>query len=220
MRLLVLEDNLTLAQGLKTSLIKAGYAVDLIHDGKQGLALLKYQAYDLLLLDLGLPSIDGIDLLKELRAFNSVLPVLIISARDQLDQRIHGLDLGADDYICKPFGLDEVCARVRALLRRGTNQTKSILNYADLTLDTHTRRLSFKGQLIELHRREFTVLEYFLLNIGKILSKEQIAEHICSFDDDINPTAIETYVSRLRKKLDESLNLKTVRGLGYLLENE
>lgn len=220
MRLLVLEDNLTLAAGLKSSLSKAGYAVDVLHDGKQGLALLQCQEYDLLLLDLGLPSIDGIALLKQLRQQHNPIPVLIISARDQLDQRIQGLDSGADDYICKPFVLDEVSARVRALLRRGKDQTQAIIQHGELALDTHLRKLSLKGEVLELHRREFSVLEYLLLNSGRVISKEQIAEHIGSFDDDINPAAIETYISRLRKKLPNSLKLKTVRGLGYLLENE
>lgn len=218
MRILILEDNLTLANGLKSALQQAGYAIDLLHDGKQGEHLLKCQTYDLLLLDLGLPGIDGIDLLRQLRVDNNTLPVLIISARDHLDQRIEGLDLGADDYICKPFELDEVVARIRALLRRSKHQPKSILHYGQLAFNTINRQLTLDGDDIELHRRELSVLEYILTHPGRVISKEQIAEHIGSFDDDINPVAIETYISRLRKKLGTNLKLKTVRGLGYLLE--
>ncbi len=215
---MILEDNLTLANGLKSALEQAGYAVDLLHDGQQGANLLKCQAYDLLLLDLGLPSIDGIDLLRQLRRTNNTLPVLIISARDQLDHRIEGLDVGADDYICKPFELDEVVARTRALLRRSTQQAEPIIHHGRLAFATVNRHLTLNGSDVELHRRELSVLEYILTHPGRVISKEQIAEHISSFDDDINPVAIETYISRLRKKLGEDLNLKTVRGLGYLLE--
>ncbi len=218
MRILILEDNLTLANGLKSALEQAGYAVDLLHDGQQGANLLKFQVYDLLLLDLGLPSIDGIDLLRQLRRANNALPVLIISARDQLDHRIEGLDVGADDYICKPFELDEVVARTRALLRRSTQKAEPVIQHGRLEFATVNRQLTVDGNDIELHRRELSVLEYILTHPGRVISKEQIAEHISSFDDDINPVAIETYISRLRKKLGEDLNLKTVRGLGYLLE--
>ena len=220
MRILILEDNLTLANGLKSALQQAGYAVDLLHDGAQGAHLLKCQPYDLLLLDLGLPSIDGMDLLRQLRQENNALPVLIISARDHLDHRIEGLDVGADDYICKPFELDEVVARIRALLRRSNRQSETTLHYGRLAFGTVNRQLTLDGNDIELHRRELSVLEYILTHPGRVISKEQIAEHIGSFDDDINPVAIETYVSRLRKKLGVALKLKTVRGLGYLLESE
>ncbi len=219
MRLLVIEDNLTMANGLKNTLSQVGYAVDIIHDGRQGYSLLETHDYDLLVLDLGLPSMDGIDLLRRLRNKNKHIPVLVISARDQLDQRIEGLDIGADDYICKPFVLDEITARIRALLRRSTPQLKSTLKLGGISLDTANRRISLNGREITLHRREFCVLEYLLSNIGKVVSKSQIAEHISSFEDDINPVAIETYISRLRKKLDLTSKLKTVRGLGYLLDD-
>ena len=219
MRLLIIEDNETLANGLKTTLKTAGFAVDIIDDGAQGLSLLKVQQYDLLLLDLGLPSMDGIDLLRQFRHTNKSLPVLIISARDELDQRIEGLDVGADDYLCKPFILKEVTARVRALLRRSNQMIESKIEHGKLVLDTHKRSLEIDGLPLELHRRELSVLEYLLTHTDRVVSKEQIAEHISSFEDDINPIAIETYISRLRKKLDKHFNLKTVRGLGYYLEH-
>jgi len=220
MRLLIVEDNETLANGLKATLTAAGLAVDIADDGALGLKLLKIQAYDLLILDLGLPTVDGIVLLRHLRYINKTLPVLIISARDELDQRIEGLDLGADDYLCKPFVLKEVTARVRALLRRSHRCVDTVIQQGRLSLNTHTRNLSLDGIPLELHRRELSVLEYLMSHTDRVVSKEQIADHISSFDDDINPVAIETYVSRLRKKLDGALKLKTVRGLGYFLENE
>lgn len=220
MRLLIVEDNETLTNGLKTTLKAAGFAVDIAHDGALGLNLLKIQQYDLLILDLGLPKIDGMDLLRHLRNTNKTIPVLIISARDELDQRIEGLDVGADDYLCKPFILKEVTARVRALLRRSNQTVETVINQGRLSLNTHTRSLKLDDKPIELHRRELSVLEYLLTHTDRVVSKEQIAEHISSFDDDINPVAIETYVSRLRKKLDGALKLKTVRGLGYFLADE
>jgi DNA-binding response OmpR family regulator len=220
MRLLIVEDNETLTNGLKTTLTAAGFAVDIAHDGALGLKILRIQQYDLLILDLGLPTVDGIVLLRHLRYINKKLPVLIISSRDELDQRIEGLDLGADDYLCKPFILKEVTARVRALLRRSNQSVDTIIQQGRLSLNTHTRSLSLDNISLELHRRELSVLEYLMTHTDRVVSKEQIADHISSFDDDINPVAIETYVSRLRKKLDGALKLKTVRGLGYLLENE
>jgi len=218
MRVLILEDNQVLAEGLKQAMTSAGFAVDMLHDGKQGSQILQYQEYDLLLLDLGLPGIDGIDLLRQLRSANNQLPVLIISARDQLDQRIEGLELGADDYICKPFEPDEVIARARALIRRTSQRADSVLRYGDLSFNSSQRKLFRNNQPVELHRRELSVLEYLLSNADRVISKDQIADHISSFDEDINPIAIETYISRLRKKLGKQFRLKTVRGLGYLLE--
>ena len=218
MRILIIEDNPTLADGLKQVLVQAGFAVDTLADGAQGQALLRQQLYDLLLLDLGLPGVDGRSILKQLRQQGQDLPVLIISARDQLDQRIEGLDLGADDYLCKPFELEEVLARVRALLRRSQQQANNLIRHGTLELDTRAQTLSLDGVPVDLHRRELAVLEYLLANTGRVVSKEQIAERISSFDDDVSSTAIETYVSRLRKKLKGALTLKTIRGLGYLLE--
>lgn len=220
MRLLILEDSPTLADGLRQTLQQAGFAVDTLSDGVQGQAALQHQLYDLLILDLGLPRLDGISILKALRQKGDPLPVLIISARDQLDQRIEGLELGADDYLCKPFELEEVLARVRALLRRSQNKSQNQVRYGPLELNLSARTLLLSGEPVELHRRELSVLAYLLANQGRVISKEQIAERISTFDDLVSSTAIETYISRLRKKLPGALRLKTVRGLGYLLDAE
>jgi DNA-binding response OmpR family regulator len=216
-RILVLEDNETLALGISHALSSAGYAVDVLNDGLEGRQVLEYEPYDLLVLDLGLPHLDGMDLLKNLRKQRSKLPVLIISARDKLDQKILGLESGADDYLCKPFALEEVVARVNALLRRALQNGQSRITIGDLSFDTTTRTLTCKDERVELSSRETSIFEQLLLHANHVLSKENIASHIAAFDDDFNPTAIETYISRLRKKLGESVVLQTVRGLGYIL---
>lgn len=217
MRILVLEDNETLALGISHALSSAGFAVDVLNDGLEGKHVLEYEPYDLLVLDLGLPHLDGMDLLKNLRRHQSNLPVLIISARDKLDQKILGLESGADDYLCKPFALEEVVARVNALLRRTLQNGQTLITLGDLNFDTHSRTLTCKGERVELSSRETSIFEHLLLHANQVLSKENIASHIAAFDDDFNPTAIETYISRLRKKLGECVTLQTVRGLGYIL---
>lgn len=219
MKILLLEDNKTLAKGIFDKLTQYSYIIDLFLDGEEGLYSLKTSTYDLLILDLGLPNLDGIDIIKDLRNSQKNIPILIISARDKLDQRILGLDIGADDYLCKPFELDEVVARVQALLRRSNNQGSEKIKYNDLEYNSLTKTLSKDDVVIELSKREINIFEHMLLNLNNVVSKENIVDHITSFDDDFNPTAVETYVSRLRKKLGESINLKTVRGLGYILNS-
>lgn len=217
MKVLLIEDNKTLADGLSHKLKEAGFVIDLFYNGEDGLYALQTSSYDLLILDLGLPDIDGIEIIKKLRKSYENLPILIISARDKLDQRIYGLDIGADDYLCKPFELDEVIARAHALVRRIKNIVSNKIIYNNLEYDVKSRTLSQNGQIIELNKRELSIFEYLLENLRVILSKENIVEHITSIDDEFNPTAIEIYISRLRKKLGSSINLKTVRGLGYIL---
>ena len=217
MKVLLLEDNETLADAIYLKLKSVGFVVDLFYDGEEGLYALETSEYDLLVLDLGLPVIDGIDIIKKLRSSQKDLPILIISARDKLDQRILGLDMGADDYLCKPFELDEVVARVQALLRRSKQYISHKITYHDLEFDTQTRVLKRGEERIELTKRELTIFEYLLVNINTVISKESIVEHITSIDDEFNPVAIVTYISRLRKKLGNSVQLKTVRGLGYIL---
>ncbi len=220
MRILILEDNPTLAQGLYDKLVNVGYAVDVFHDGEDGNSVLKYQQYDLLILDLGLPNIDGMEILKNLRNQQNKIPVLIISARDKLDQKILGLESGADDYLCKPFDLDEVVARVNALLRRSLQDGQSFIKLNSLEFDSSMRTLTREGQRVELSNRELSVFEYLLANSNTVVSKDNIVDHISSFDNDITSTAIETYISRLRKKLGDDVSLKTVRGLGYILNTK
>lgn len=218
MKILLLEDNITLAKAIHKKLLENEFIIDMIHDGEEGLYALETIAYDLLILDLGLPLIDGIEIIKTLRKNKKNIPILIISARDKLDQRILGLDLGADDYLCKPFELDEVIARVHALLRRSKQHLNNDIKYQDLVYETQSRSLRRNGILIELSKRELCIFEYLLFNLNTILSKESIVEQISTVDDDFSPTAVETYISRIRKKLSPSVNLKTVRGLGYMLQ--
>jgi DNA-binding response OmpR family regulator len=217
MKILLIEDNETLANGIHKKLKEIGYIVDVFYDGEEGLYTLETAVYDLLILDLGLPYIDGIEIIKKLRASQKNLPILVISARDKLDQRILGLDTGADDYLCKPFDLDEVIARVQALLRRSKNQISNIVTYNDLSFNTQTLILSKGSDFVDLSKRELKIFEFLLQNQNAIVSKDNIVEHITTVDDEFNPTAVETYISRLRKKLGESINIKTVRGLGYIM---
>lgn len=217
MTILVLEDNEILAEGICAKLALAGFFVDHFISGEDGLYALETKSYDLLVLDLGLPEVDGIEIIKKTRLKKSDIPILVTSARDRLDQRILGLDTGADDYICKPFELDEIVARVQALLRRSKKNLSFLIEYNDLVFDLKSKVLKKEDSLIELSKRELAIFEHLLLNLNAIISKEDIVEHITTFDDDLNPTAVEVYISRLRKKLKTSINIKSVRGVGYMM---
>lgn len=217
MDILLLEDNATLAEGIYTTLRQIGFVVDFFDDGADGLYALETKSYDLLILDLGLPGLDGIDIITKVRHADNPLPILVISARDRLDQRVLGLDTGADDYLCKPFDMEEVVARVQALIRRSKHQTSYELIHKDLVFDTKNRILTKHGEPIELNKREMHIFEYLLLHVGAIVSKEEIVEHITTFDDDLNPKAIETYMSRLRKKMGDSATIRNIRGVGYIM---
>ncbi len=216
MRILLIEDNMRLASGLKKILIKDGYAVDVFHNGEDGYRVLNNQDYSLLLLDLGLPGIDGIDILKKIRKSNKNIPVIIISARHKLDQKILGLETGADDYISKPFDLKEVVARVHSLLRRSLQKEQTTIKLGKLIFNTTTRELSQNGKRIHLNKRELGVFEYLISQVNVIFSKENISEHVGNFNDEFSSHAVETYISRLRKKLGTNINIKTFSGLGYM----
>ncbi|MBW3694497.1 response regulator transcription factor [Vibrio sp. T187] len=218
MRILIVEDNQVIAQGLQQILSEQGFAADVIHQGEAAQFALKSQHFDLLILDLGLPDCDGLQILKTLRQQSHSIPVLIVSARDKLDQRILGLNEGADDYLCKPFELDEVIARVHALLRRSASRVVNQIEHGALILDVGSRTVTFHGEDVVLNRRELNVLECLLSNVERVVSKQQIVQKIASFDDELSDNAIETYVSRLRKKFVPDLHIRTVRGLGYMLE--
>ena len=177
------------------------------------------QVFDLLILDLGLPRMNGIDVLKRLRARKSAQPVLILTAQDGVDDRVRGLDAGADDYLTKPFALPELEARVRALTRRGTGQPRCI-EIGQLSYDQADRVVKIGGQLVDLSAREIGLLEIFLLRVGRLVSKDQLVDHLCGWGEEVSSNAIEVYVHRLRKKLEDSgVRIVTVRGLGYCLEN-
>lgn len=219
MRIFIVEDDLVLADGLKNSLMQSAYAVDVVHSGQEADDVLSYQTFDLIVLDLGLPKLSGFEVLKRLRARKSLTPVLILTANDNLTDRVKGLDLGADDYLAKPFELAELEARVRALIRRGQSGGSAIITLGKLQLDTTNHAASYNNVSLNLSARELAVLEVLLLKAGKVVNKEQMLEKLCNFDEDISDNALEVYLHRLRKKLEHcDINIRTVRGLGYLLE--
>ena len=221
MRVLIVEDDPVLADGLTRSLRQSDFAVDCAHDGEQADHVLTAQNYDLVILDLGLPKVDGFEVLKRLRRRGATVPVLVLTARDALADRVKGLDLGADDYLTKPFELPELEARMRALIRRGQAGGSSVLTHGPLTLDLSGRRAMLAGAPLELSARELGVLEVLMLRSGRVVNKEQLAEQLYGWDDEVGSNAIEVYVHRLRKKLESAgVAIRTIRGLGYLLEKD
>jgi len=219
MRVLLAEDDTILADALCRSLRQAGYAVDWVSSGNQADAALIAQPYDLLILDLGLPHLPGLDVLKQLRARSNTMPVLILTAADSIEQRVKGLDLGADDFMAKPFALSELEARVRALVRRSLGTASNTLRHGDLVYDQAGRVAQLNGQTLELSARETGLLEVLLQRAGRLVSKEQIVDHLCEWGDEVSGNAIEVYMHRLRKKLEGGgIHIATVRGLGYCLE--
>ncbi len=219
MRILVAEDDPSLAEGLMQSLRQAGYAVDCARNGAEADVALEANEFDLLILDLGLPKRSGMEVLKRLRSRNSKVRVLILTARDSLNDRVTGLDAGADDYLAKPFELDELAARVRALVRRGMAGGLALINHGALTYDQIGRVARLGDRPIDLSAREVSLLEIFLQRVGRHVSKDQLVNHLCEWGEEVSGNAIEVYVHRLRKKLEPGgVRIITVRGLGYSLE--
>jgi two-component system, OmpR family, response regulator len=219
MRILVVEDDSVLRDGLTRSLRNAGYAVDTAEDGKLADDLLSVHTFDLLVLDLGLPGIDGQEVLRRLRRRGSTIPVLILTARDSVEDRVAGLDLGADDYMVKPFNLAELEARTRALVRRVQSAATARITHAALTLDTAARRAFVGSEALDLSAREVALLEALLLSTGRVVSKDQLADRLYGVSDEVGPNAIEVFVHRLRRKIEPAgVVIRTIRGLGYLVE--
>ena len=219
MRILVAEDDAILADGVTRTLRQSGYAVDWVKNGTEADSALDTDDFDLLILDIGLPKKSGLDVLKRLRARDSRLPVLILTALDGLNDRVRGLDAGADDYLAKPFDLAELEARVRALTRRGMAGSPTLLRHGPLTYDQVGRGARLNGEALELSAREVSLLEIFLQRAGRLVSKDQLVSHLCEWGEEVSPNAIEVYVHRLRKKLEPGgVRIVTVRGLGYSLE--
>ncbi len=219
MRILLAEDDQVLADALSRSLRGTGYAVDHFASGSEADTALSTQPYDLLILDLGLPGLPGLEVLKRLRARDDAVPVLILTAADSVEQRVRGLDLGADDFMAKPFALSELEARVRALVRRSMGSGSTQLRCGALSFDQVSRSAYLDDHPLELSAREVGLLEVLLQRAGRLVSKEQIVDHLCEWGDEISLNAIEVYVHRLRRKLEGGqIRIATVRGLGYCLE--
>jgi len=222
MRVLVVEDEPGIAQFIRQGLSEAGYAVDVAHDGHEGLDYAFVAAYDVLVLDILLPKLDGLRLLRVLRDRGIKTPVLLLTAKDTVEDRVRGLDVGADDYLVKPFAFPELVARLRALLRRPPLQMDPILRFSDLAMDTARREVRRGGRLIELSPREFTLLEYLIRHPGHVLTRTQITEHVWNFDFFSDSNVVDVYIGYLRRKIDRSFDrplLHTVRGVGYRLSD-
>lgn len=219
MRLLLVEDHEELASWMVKALHAEGFAVDRAGDGSHALAMLASQQYALVLLDLSLPDIDGLEVLRSARSRRITAPILILTARSEVADRIKGLDLGADDYIAKPFDLGELSARIKAQLRR-TQGGLPLTAFGELAFDSVERVFLLRGQALTLTRREHAVLEVLFLRAGRVVTRETLINGVFSLDDEVNPEAIELYVSRVRKKLNGSdVSITAVRGIGYLLES-
>ena len=219
MRILLVEDDALLADGLARSLRQSGYIVEVASDGKTADRWLETETFDLAILDLGLPELDGSAVLQRLRQRKQVTPILILSARMALEERVRLLDLGADDYVVKPVALVELEARVRALIRRGQATPEPFINLGRLRLDTVGKRAWLEGNALDLTAREWAALEFLASRVNRIVNKEQIMQTLYSWDEEITPNAVEKFISRLRSKLEPAgITIRTVRGLGYFLE--
>lgn len=218
MRVLIIEDEHKIANALKRVFQQEHYAVDVCYDGEEGLAMGTNQPYDIMIIDLGLPKKDGLEVIKELRQQSVHTPVIVLTAKGSTSEKVAGLDAGADDYILKPFAMDEVLARVRALLRRPADRQTTVLEAEDLTLNTTTYEVKRGGKVIPLTSKEFSLLEYLLRNKGRPLSKDEIIGHVWDYDADVLPNTVEVYIRYLRQKIDDPFDkpiIHTARGFGY-----
>ncbi|MBW7935208.1 response regulator transcription factor [Sphingosinicella microcystinivorans] len=218
MRLLIVEDEPTLARQLRETLEGAGYAVDVANDGEEGHFLGSSESYDAIVLDLGLPEMDGLTVLDKWRKADIAIPVLVLTARDSWSDKVAGLDAGADDYLAKPFQMEELIARLRALIRRSTGNASSELEAGDVRLDTRSGRVTLNGTPVRLTAQEYKLLAYLMHHKGKVVSRTELIEHIYDQDFDRDSNTIEVFITRIRKKLGADL-IQTIRGLGYSLDD-
>ncbi|MBX9764805.1 MAG: response regulator transcription factor [Pseudomonadaceae bacterium] len=217
MRILLVEDDIALAEGIRTALKPEGYTVDWLQDGSSALHALSTESFELAILDLGLPRMDGLQVLKHLRAAANPVPVLVLTARDATSDRIAGLDAGADDYLVKPFDVAELKARLRALLRRSFNRPQPMLEYRGITLDPVSQSVSYQGQPVNLPRKEFLLLHELLAQPGRVLTRDKLQQALYGWGEELESNALEVHVHHLRKKFFSEL-IRTVRGVGYLVD--
>lgn len=219
MRILVVEDDPLLGDGIKAGLEQAGFAADWIRDGTAAELALGTGSHAAVVLDLGLPRLTGLELLRRMRSAGDKTPVLIVTARDAVEDRIKGLDSGADDYLVKPFDLHELAARLRALIRRSAGEAAPVLRVAEIELDPSARRARFNGKPVDLPPREFALLHALMLNAGRVLTREQLAERLYAWGEEVESNAIDVHVHHLRRKLAPQL-IRTMRGVGYLMPRQ
>lgn len=220
MRVLIVEDDPLLASGQRRILQMEGFAVDVVPRGETAIQAAEHERFDVVILDIGLPGIDGFDVIRRLRRGRHDMPILVVTARDTVCDRVRGLDLGADDYLVKPFANPELVARVRALVRRSQARSGPKIVHGPLTMDTVARRAFLGTQPLDLAAREWAVLEVLLAHVEKIVSKDMIIQAVTGWVEDISPNAIEVYISRLRAKIEPAgISIRTVRGFGYMLED-
>lgn len=220
MRILIVEDEKKVAGFIKKGLEEETYAVDVASDGEEGQSLAELNHYDLIILDLMLPKINGLNVLSHLRSKNINTPIILLTAKDSVEDKVKGLNQGADDYLTKPFAFSELLARIRSLLRRGQSETKTVLQVGDLTLDLVSHKVKRGEEEIELTGKEYSLLEYFMRNAGKVLTRTMIAEHVWDYNFDTFTNVIDVYVNHLRKKIDKQYDQKllhTLRGVGYVM---
>lgn len=217
MRLLLVEDDELLGDAVKTGLTQYGYLVEWLRDGESARSVIKTESFDLILLDLGLPKLSGLNLLQGLRQAQNKTPIIILTARESVEDRIKGLDCGADDYIIKPFDLNELSARIRALIRRSQGRADTALQYRNITLDPAAHSVMMDDILVNVPRREFSLLQKLLENAGQVLSREQLMQSIYGWAEDVDSNALEVHIHNLRKKLNANF-IRTIRGIGYMAE--
>lgn len=217
MRVLLVEDDELLGDGVRMGLAQYGYVVDWIKDGQAALQAILSEHFECIVLDLGLPKRSGLEILKTMRGRNINTPVVILTARDGIDERVKGLDAGGDDYLVKPFDLEELCARIRALQRRSTSRAEPRISYGDIMIDPASHIAYHKGEPLPLSRREYALLQKLLENAGRVISREQLNQTIYSWEDEIDSNALEVHIHNLRKKLGYPL-VRTIRGVGYMVE--
>ena len=217
MRLLLVEDDPSLASGIRIALKPEHYTVDHLTDGDAALSALQSEPFDAVILDLGLPHVDGMDVLRTIRRLGSQVPILVLTARDAVDHRIEGLDAGADDYLTKPFEVDELKARLRALLRRSQGQTNGVLKFRGISLDPQTLIVTYQHQTVPLSRRELALLQEFMSHPGRVFTRDTLTRLIYGWEEDVESNAIEVHIHHLRRKLFSDA-IRTVRGIGYVMD--